>query len=142
MPPRSNASQSRRTSSTLSGSIPWTGNYPFGGPLDVVHRRAGRLRLALRHVCDREPRQRRPHAFGDVAPRLAHLARAGADLALEQLDDLEDRHGLRAPRKGVTPLYSPLALQHAAAAQGDEERLEDLRRDVAPPGDVTDRHRP
>src|SRR3954452_25080576 len=87
MPPCSKALQRRRTSSTLS---PIRGpSYPVAAASDVVHRRAGFLRLALRYVRDRRTAELRAHLFGDLRPRRTEALCTLPDLALEQLDYLQ-----------------------------------------------------
>ena len=65
----------------------------------------------------------------------------GAELAVEQLDDLEhgDLGGLA--RERVAALHAALGAQDARAAQDGEELLEELDRDVAAAGQLADRDR-
>ena len=67
--------------------------------------------------------------------------RLGAQLALEQLDDLEHGHVARRAGEAVAALHPPLGLQDARAAQRGEQALQELRGDVAGAGEVADRHR-
>ena len=112
-----------------------------GVPLDVVHRGAGLLRLALGHVRDRRSGELCSYCIGHLRPRRAECRGAGADLALQQLDDLQNGDLLRRTRERVAALDPSLRLQYAAAAQGHEQRLEELRRDVAAGGYLADRNR-
>ena len=64
-----------------------------------------------------------------------------ADLAVERLDDLEDRDLVRRAGERVAALDAALAEQQAVPAQGREELLEELDRHSAALGDLGDRDR-
>ena len=67
--------------------------------------------------------------------------RTGAELAVEQLDDLEHGDFGGVAGEGVAALHSALGAQHARPAQHGEELLEELHRDVAAAGELADRDR-
>src|SRR3954452_24438986 len=107
--------------------------------LDVVHRGAGLGGLALDHVGDRRASQdlaRGGRRLGEDAVGVA------AERTVEELDDLErgDLGGRAAER--VAALHPALRAQDSGAAQDGEELLEELHGDVAPAGEVADRHGP
>ncbi len=59
--------------------------------------------------------------------------------AVEELDDLEDGDLVGRAGEGVAALDAALGAQDAGAAQGGEELLEELHRDVAAAGELADR---
>ncbi len=65
----------------------------------------------------------------------------GAERAVEQLDELEHGDLVAGPREAVAALDAALGAQDAGAAQRREQVLEELHRDVAPAGELGDRHR-
>ena len=106
--------------------------------LDVVHRRARRLVLAVDDVVDRrlgEDGAGRGGGFGEDALGL------GAEAAVEQLDDFEDGDLAGFAGEGVAALDAALGAEDAGAAQDGEELLEELDRDVAAAGELADRDR-
>ena len=98
--------------------------------LDVVHRRVG-LGLALGEVGDRGRAEGGLERVDGLGPDLVGGAGAGAELAVEQLGDLE--HGDLGGRAGeqVAALDAALALEDAGAAERREQALEELDGDLA-----------
>jgi hypothetical protein len=98
-------------------------------------------RLALDHVGDRRAGQDRAHGVRGLAPDGSAGRGVGADLALEQLDHLEDGDLARRAGEAVAALDAALRLEDPGAAQRGEQPLEELHRDVAGAREVADRHR-
>ena len=106
--------------------------------LDVVHRApASRFSRSTTSAMVEPPSTARAACGGLGEDRLG----AGAERAVEQLDDLEhgDLRGLAGER--VAALHAALGAQDAGAAQHGEELLEELDRDVAAARQLADRDR-
>src|SRR5829696_6745276 len=99
---------------------------------------AGLTVLPLDHVGDGGARQHGPRRLGGLAE---DRLRARAELAVEQLDDLEHRDLGRLARERVAALDASLGAQDAGPAQDREELLEELDGDVAAAGELADRDR-
>src|SRR3954454_25161732 len=109
------------------------------GPLsDVVHRDARVAGLALDDRRDRRRFEDGSRGGGGVAEDALSVADEGD---VEELDDLEHRDLAGAAGEGVAALDAALGLQHAGPAQGREELLEELHRDVAAARELADRDR-
>ena len=61
--------------------------------------------------------------------------------AVEQLDELQHGDLSGWPGEAVAALDAPLGAQDAGAAQRREQMLQELDRDLAPTGQLGDRHR-
>ena len=61
--------------------------------------------------------------------------------AVEQLDHFEHGDLVRFAGEGVAALHAALGTQDARAPQHREELLEELHGNIAPTGELTDRHR-
>src|SRR4051794_15604046 len=105
---------------------------------DVIHGRAGLAILALDDVSDRRPCEHLPGGLSRVREQTLG---PGADRAVEQLDELDDRDLRGIAGERVAALDAALGLEDAGPAQDGEELLEELDRDVAPAGQLADRHR-
>src|SRR4051794_17588501 len=114
---------------------------PAYSALDVVHRSARLLGFPLRNFGDRRSLELRAHLFGYFGPWRAEGCGSGSHLSLEQLDHFEDRDLFGRSCERITTLDTALRLEDTATPQCDEERLEELRRDVTARGDIADRHR-
>src|SRR5690606_41705108 len=109
------------------------------GPSDVVHLGPGLPRFALRDIGDRDVGELLAQRLGGVGPDAAGGDRLGAELALEQVDDLEHRHLGRGAGERVAALHAALALEDTRAAQRREQPLEELDGDVAAARQLADR---
>ena len=81
----------------------------------------------------------REHGAGGLGGVGEDRLGAGAELAVEQLDDLEDGDLGGLAGEGVAALDPALGAQDARPAQDGEELLEELDRDVAAAGQLADR---
>src|SRR4051812_20485015 len=105
--------------------------------LDVVHGVAGVAAITLDDVGHRRLAQ---HLAGGGCRLLEDALRPAAERAVEELDDLQHGDLRRGAGEGVAALDAALGLQHAGAPQDGEELLEELDRDAAALGQLTDRH--
>src|SRR5215207_5081290 len=108
---------------------------------DVVHARAGSLGLAARDVCDRGGAEGGTERLHPLLPDSTGFLPLLADDAVQGLHDLEDVDVIRRAGQPVTALGAAVADQDSRPAQRREELLEELNRDIAAIGDLTDRHR-
>ena len=112
---------------------------PVCRSLDVVHRHARLAHLALDDVGD-------GRALHDGARRCRGLRQdalgVAAERAVEELDDLQDRHASPGRRRRRSRPSRPRWERRTPPRRSDrEELLEELDGDVAPAGEVADRHR-
>ena len=84
----------------------------------------------------------REHLSGRAGGVGEHAGGVLADRAVKQLDKLE--HGDLGGRlcERVAPLDPPLRAEDPRAPKRREQLLEELRRDLPPPRELSDRHRP
>src|SRR5687768_13812332 len=131
---RSSATLARRRSAWLEGAA-------FGVGLDVVHARAGLGGFAAGDIGDRRRAEDLAEGANALGPDTARLARLLADLAVQDLHDLEHGDLGRGLREGVAALDAALAREETATPERREELLEELDRHVPPLGDLRDRDR-
>src|SRR5436309_2063470 len=108
-------------------------------PLDVVHLRARRPRLALGDLRDRDRAELVAQRSDRSGPQRIGADGLRVERALERLHDLEDRYlgGLAGER--VAALHAALALEDPGTAEGGEHALEKLHGDVPAACDLADR---
>src|SRR6476646_6995927 len=116
--------------------------YTMEFDLDEVHAAAGLFGLAAGYFGDRRLAEDLAQGGDALGPDAAGLVGLVADFAVERLDDVEDGDLLRGAGQGVAAAHPAVAGQQAVAAQGREELLEELLRDIAALGELLDRHRP
>src|SRR5687768_1182204 len=98
----------------------------MAGTLDVVHPRAGLLRLAAGDVGDRGSSEDVAEGLDALLPDAAGLLALLPHLAVEGLDDLKHVDLLGRAGERVAALDAAVALEQAIPAQGREELLEEL----------------
>ena len=59
---------------------------------------------------------------------------------IQELDDLQDGDLSARPGEAVAAPHAPLRAKYSGPAQGSEQLLQELHRDLAPAGELGDRH--
>ena len=111
---------------------------PIDPGLDVIHRAAGGRLLAGKAVGDSRCSQNRASGGSGIGEDVVAF---GSQRAIKQLHDLKHSYRVSGAGERVAALYAALGTKHAAAAQGGDELLEELCRDLSATGDFADRNR-